>query len=299
MTKKIKQFFSYAKSLLEKKEREIQELKSANEQLKNQQKFKQDKVVLFEFPEEIKVSNLKDTPEEVSVKNFPKEFDIANLPKEFKVAKPKWYKEPVEKIEVKNEIEVKKPKWIKDITFDEDSFLEKLAVLLTTVFSKTIEVMRKMVLTVRLHPDERKMPLAVYHIDPHTGKAVSPQQVIVHGGGGIIGGAGYIKNKSGALINPISEVETPLITALSLPTGNTPGNIAIPDGAKKIVAKLRDVTAGDLLMAWNDGDIAAGNYLTIPLGSTGREISGVNLQDKTIYFQCAADSQTVEIEIWT
>ncbi len=87
-----------------------------------------------------------------------------------------------------------------------------------------------------------------------------------------------------------------LIATVSMPSAATEYSYTVPAGVKKLLFKLRD-NANDLLFAYVTGNIGAGTYLTIPGGSSKsiEEIKGTGL---TLYFQCSAANQTVEIETW-
>ena len=83
--------------------------------------------------------------------------------------------------------------------------------------------------------------------------------------------------------------------ALSMPTSGTEYSQALGSNVKQVIIKTRN--GAGFKIAWNSGDIAAGNYLTVnsraSYEKTQMKFTG------TVYLECTANGETAEIEVWT
>lgn len=86
----------------------------------------------------------------------------------------------------------------------------------------------------------------------------------------------------------------PVITTVDMPLADTEYSFEIPRETSQILLKLR--SQGVILkLAYSSGDIASGNYVTIPQGSS-KTLEHMNLIGKTLYVMTASASQTLEVE---
>jgi hypothetical protein len=270
---------------------------------------------IAELEEDLRIANQKAPIIKFSDIVFPTplkvhgEIDVKNLPSDQKVhgaveinglkealadtqhIRPKWYKEPKEKIKVEivKQLKSEKPTWL-DNTIG--STLELVTTLLSSLASKTLDAQVKFWsrlwnsgLNVRLEHGDPQKPQFVVMLDPHSGKAM--------GGADFAGGGrsmAVMSSRTGGGVGGL-----PIIYNVPMPTGATEYSICLPNDTKKILIKLREI-GYDLQLAWNAGE-SGSNYVTVPAGST-KDISGVNLSDKTLYFQCSEANQVAEIEIF-
>jgi len=192
--------------LLDKKEKPnqiIEQLNELNNQISNlaqlisrQTSIRVENLDEIKFPSSFSIENLKENPTSLSINNFPSVQKV-------EMDKPDWYKEPP-KIEIPEKIKIdwenqpkqknEQPSWIEDLF---KKFFDVLTKVLSKLWSKGIEV--------SLKEGERLKPQLVIQVDPETGKPMGKPTIIVQGGGGNITSGGYIKDKSGALINPATE----------------------------------------------------------------------------------------------
>lgn len=86
------------------------------------------------------------------------------------------------------------------------------------------------------------------------------------------------------------------IYSKNIATQNVEDSYTFPVAIQKFKFKARQSVK--LLYAWDAGDIALGNYLTISAGA-GYESEQFTAATKTIYFQSPVASLDIEIEAWT
>lgn len=217
--------------------------------------------------------------------------------------RPAWHKDfpDIQKVKVIEAAEKKNdepPKWLNGI-------LESSLGAIGSMMAKVVETLSKLTFKIKISDEDRARPLPVIQIDPVTGKAAKQNiQVVVSGGGG--GGTPKVQNKSGIYINPATEEtqeailaalggqssqSNPSISNVSMASKNAIYSLIIPDNAKQITVKLRDIGT-DFIIGW---DSLLANFQTISAGSS-YGIKDVNLVGKTIYFKATDDNQTAEIE---
>ena len=85
------------------------------------------------------------------------------------------------------------------------------------------------------------------------------------------------------------------IANVTMTTGDTEYNYALPAGTQKVLIKLRG-TGAVCKLAYVSGQSGT-TYLTIPAGSS-KTIEGIKGTAMTLYFQSPTASQVAEIESW-
>lgn len=92
--------------------------------------------------------------------------------------------------------------------------------------------------------------------------------------------------------------QKPIIYNLELTNLNTEYSQVLPVGTRKVLIRGRNGAA--IKLAYVSGQSAT-NYITIPAGSGGKWLEGIQLSDTTLYMQTADDLGTpevAEIEVW-
>jgi hypothetical protein len=92
-----------------------------------------------------------------------------------------------------------------------------------------------------------------------------------------------------------SNITTPVITNLSVPTANTEVSHVLQTNLKRIIVKCRGL--GKIQLAFTATESST-KYITIHPGATYSE-EGLNLSGQTLYLQTSLASQVVEILEWT
>lgn len=181
------------------------------------------------FPAHFNISNIDEFPTKFSVENFPEVQEVS-------IKRPDWYRDPIEPslypekmgIDWENfpktlEVAMKRPEWYKD-PIESKPFPEKIAIdwdhapkqhdtqptWMSSLFSQFFEVLTRLltaiasnILRVKLERGEITQPQFFIQIDPETGKPIGEQKIIIQGGN--VGSSGFVKNQSGALINPATD----------------------------------------------------------------------------------------------
>lgn len=242
--------------------------------------------------EEIVEKNLKDISDRIE-----STIREVKFPDEFSVKKPSWYLPPYRKVFIENfddvrfprsflienlneirvpdfpkEISIRKPDWYKEQKFDFNQLISGIRKENVELYDSLVRVFDEF-----LRSEKGKIANKVEVVN-------FPPQVVGGGDGANFGVLSTIRSNT-------SRPTTPLIVAVALTDAGTAYSYSIPTGTQEIEFKLRDVFANDLLYSWDNFS----TYKTIPAGST-KNLKGVNLVGKTIYFKCATASQTVEVE---
>lgn len=89
--------------------------------------------------------------------------------------------------------------------------------------------------------------------------------------------------------------QRPTIVNLALTDADTEYSYAVPAETKKMLIKSRNT--GDIKLAYVSGESGT-TYITIPAGTSGKWIQGVNFFDLTLYMQSPVGSDVAEIEIY-
>lgn len=109
-------------------------------------------------------------------------------------------------------------------------------------------------------------------------------------------GTDFLEVNSDGSINVVANAgTTPTIYNVSVPTANTEVSQALPANTKKFT--LRNRTNAECKVAFVATESGT-NYVTIKRGAVLSE-DNLNLAAITLYFQCTAAGQTVEILAWS
>jgi len=87
----------------------------------------------------------------------------------------------------------------------------------------------------------------------------------------------------------------PTIHNVTLTLADTEYSQVILDEASKVLIRSRD--NHELKLAYTEGESGT-NFITIPAGSGGKWLEGLQLKGKTLYIQSPSTGGVVEIEIW-
>ena len=87
----------------------------------------------------------------------------------------------------------------------------------------------------------------------------------------------------------------PIIYNLALTDADTEYEQLIPLKTVKVLIRSRD--NNEIKLAYTENESGT-NYITIPAGSGGKWIEGLELNEKTLYMQSPSAGGTVEIEVW-
>ncbi len=110
---------------------------------------------------------------------------------------------------------------------------------------------------------------------------------------------GLYKTRVDGEINVIADIENSTTSKIYNKTAATAGteySQLLTTGTKKIIIKVR-ATKTKLKYSFVAGESGT-KFITVGKNSS-REINGLDLTSKTIYFQTNKDNQTVEIEEWS
>jgi hypothetical protein len=204
MEDKIKKLKDVFLKVLSKKDEKISTLETELEKEKTKKKSSPEKVLLFEFPTSIEVSNLKEAPKEIEVKDLSN--ILSTTLSNALNTKPKWYEETTkeaQKIELVND--PNKPVWIDSVIAGTFGLLADLLVKISSsffdTFSKYLNKLWNTGMSVRFD-----RPQQMIIIDPKTGRPLEKKDFSGGSSGGsnsttIMGG----KNPSQSIADTLDQ----------------------------------------------------------------------------------------------
>lgn len=93
----------------------------------------------------------------------------------------------------------------------------------------------------------------------------------------------------------LGTVRNPVIVRYTIATANTEEEIILPTGTKAF--RIHNVGVRNVLLAYSTGEIAGGNYITLPPYYPWSNPAIISQSTLSLFIQ-STGTETVELEIW-